>query len=127
MLKQKSDSCQICGKICMSKWILKEHERLHTGEKPLQCSHCEKSFRAKQGLYVHIRTHHSKTVAENCDQCGKTFNYKRGLIKHLSKDHGKVTGFNCDECNEEFMTAKSLDSHSKNPCFKASHYLYHHA
>ena len=94
---QPKNNCKHCGKNFLLKWVLEEHERLHTGEKPIQCASCEKSFRAKQGLYIHVKTHHTKTLTTKCDPCWKTFHSKRDLSKHLSKYHGEDEGFKCDK------------------------------
>ena len=115
---QPKNNCKHCGKNFLLKWVLEEHERLHTGEKPIQCASCEKSFRAKQGLYIHVKTHHTKTLTTKCDPCGKTFHSKRDLSKHLSKYHGEDEGFKCNKCDDWFVTSKGLESHLKNPCFK---------
>ena len=110
--------CQHCGRALKDKGALTEHERVHTGEKPLKCTICEKEFRMKQSLKAHVKTQHTKDNIYNCELCGKTFNYGRGLLKHLSRYHGNETGFKCGECNDVFSTEMGLKIHSANPCFK---------
>lgn len=51
----KKYECEICGKQFFSPGHRARHERIHTGVKPFQCTHCDKAFSEASSLKVHFR------------------------------------------------------------------------
>ncbi|XP_046976000.1 zinc finger protein 485-like [Vanessa cardui] len=62
--------CQTCGKVCRDTTALREHESIHTGDKPLSCELCGKRYRRSGALCTHKRIahKHSETNFEDIEE-----------------------------------------------------------
>ncbi|XP_028831766.1 zinc finger and BTB domain-containing protein 41 isoform X2 [Denticeps clupeoides] len=90
---------------------LREHQRIHSGEKPHLCSICGQSFRHGSSYRLHLRVHHDDKRYE-CDECGKTFIRHDHLTKH-KKIHSGEKAHQCEECGKCFRRHDHLTVHYK--------------
>ena len=62
----KSDfGCPFCEKQTTKSKAMKEHIRIHTGERPYICPVCNFTFSYSSNYYKHIRTKHPTFSGEN--------------------------------------------------------------
>ncbi|BES97849.1 Hypothetical protein NTJ_10664 [Nesidiocoris tenuis] len=104
--KYECDHCNLAFKQ-KSHW--KNHQQIHTGEKPFTCRICDKNFASKSGLTVHLGTH-SEVPAFVCTDCGRAFSTHRSLKRHMELH---VPGFNysCSVCSKLYKTKFSWQKH----------------
>ncbi|KXJ70479.1 hypothetical protein RP20_CCG023427 [Aedes albopictus] len=112
--------CSDCGKQMVSPYTYQAHLRIHSGERPFACPHCEQTFRISQGLNRHVREVHQKVRNYSCEVCGKRFGNGRNLKEHRFL-HTDEKPYVCNLCGSSFKQKASLHMHRKIHDFSRNH------
>ncbi|XP_052773081.1 zinc finger protein 271-like [Mya arenaria] len=88
MGQQKQNQCHVCEKVFKLKTSLKVHLNRHVGRK-FACEICKKTFLASYSLKIHLQTHKGHKPF-SCSCCDATFNTREQLQQHR-KFHKNTT------------------------------------
>ncbi|TRY94137.1 hypothetical protein DNTS_031638 [Danionella cerebrum] len=78
---ERSSHCPQCGKSFTTRFYLKIHQRIHTGERPYTCPQCGKGFYCNSHLISHQRCHTGEKPY-SCEECGKSYSHLNSLKLH---------------------------------------------
>ncbi|XP_058830191.1 gastrula zinc finger protein XlCGF57.1-like [Topomyia yanbarensis] len=100
--------CDVCHKLYSSKISLRSHKQIHSDAKIL-CTFCDKSFKIRAHLKVHLRSH-TKEQPYECTICHKKFGYETSLKTHRMV-HSDERPYKCDTCELSFRQVNHLKVH----------------
>ncbi|XP_041695184.1 zinc finger protein 431-like isoform X2 [Coregonus clupeaformis] len=118
--------CLQCGKSFSNKYVMKTHQRSHTGEKDYHCADCGKNYVYADALKKHkkrcgkgfrrqtqLTSHEMIPTGERpykCSQCGKGYRTPAHLKAH-QKIHTGEKPYQCSQCDKCFVFSRDLKRH----------------
>ncbi|KAG6453318.1 hypothetical protein O3G_MSEX008090 [Manduca sexta] len=102
----KQWQCDVCRKCFTTKYFLKKHKRLHTGETPYACTQCNKTFTFQQSYHKHL-LYHNDEKPHTCSYCGRAFKELSTLHNH-QRIHTGEKPFSCETCGNYFCVNENF-------------------
>lgn len=87
-----------------------QNEQSHNGDRPFQCSQCEKATALSSDLQGQAATKSGKR-SHQCSYCSKNFAQGSRLRRHEST-HTGVKPYKCNQCNKCFGDSSHLKRHT---------------
>lgn len=93
--------CPLCRRSCASHAWLRTHMRIHTGQKPYECTYdgCDYAAAQKGTLADHVHACHTFDKPFKCTICPKAYVRKCHLQGHMIKIHTAEISFICSSRN----------------------------
>jgi hypothetical protein len=85
----------------------------HREERLFRCPKldCEKSYKSKAHVNVHVRNSHDREKQYVCGQCNRGFFWRWERDRHVNVQHLKIKEFQCEVCGETFGHKSRLKYH----------------
>ena len=125
---EKKNLCDICGKGFAKKENLKDHENLHSGQKPYKCKYCSSCFASKGNHRTHEKSHEGlRRIKKLKNEKGKleTNNECENLncMKTYGINKSKLWCKKCISYNRLLQNIENKKSESKESKISSFYYL----
>ncbi|KAK9869761.1 hypothetical protein WA026_003493 [Henosepilachna vigintioctopunctata] len=103
--------CLECGKVFNDRGYLSSHMKIHRDEKEYACPDCPKRFNQRVAYNMHLRIH-TGIKPHKCQTCGKSFSRKM-LLKQHQRVHTGERPYVCPECGKTFADRSNMSLHAR--------------
>ncbi|XP_011881525.1 PREDICTED: zinc finger protein 271-like [Vollenhovia emeryi] len=109
----ESVHCTVCNQSFKCQQDYDNHKCLHTNlEVDKRCGHCEKVYRNRKDLLIHIMESHGGRLSFKCSTCDKTYEKWSSLDIHEAT-HRTDKPYLCDLCGKSFKHSNNLRGHKR--------------
>nr|XP_024094187.2 zinc finger protein 792 isoform X1 [Pongo abelii] len=117
--RERPYECSKCGIFFSYAADLTQHQKVHNRGKPYECCECGKFFSQHSSLVKHRRVHTGESP-HVCGDCGKFFSRSSNLIQH-KRVHTGEKPYECSDCGKFFSQRSNLIHHKRVHTGRSAH------